>query len=50
MLGSKVATRLPSTGLKRAKMANYMEMGDTSDSYDTCDTLLSVAAGRVGGR
>ena len=32
----KVATRLPSTGLKMAKMATLMENGDT---YDICDTI-----------
>ena len=46
--GSKVATRLPCTGLKMAKMANLMEMGDTSDGCDRVDTLLS-GAGRRGG-
>jgi hypothetical protein len=42
---SKMATRVPSTGLKMAKMANHMEMGDTSDTLDGIDTLLSVPAG-----
>jgi hypothetical protein len=42
-VGSKVATRLPSTGLKMAKMANLMQMGDTCDRHDTLDTLLSGA-------
>ena len=37
-VGSKMATRLPSTGVKMAKMATYMEMGDTSDSNDRVDT------------
>jgi hypothetical protein len=37
--GSKVATRVPSTGVKRAKGANLMVMGDTCDSNDTLDTL-----------
>jgi hypothetical protein len=37
-VGSKMATRVPSTGLKMAKMANLMEMGDTSDTLDTLDS------------
>jgi hypothetical protein len=39
-VGSKVATRLPSTGVKAAKMANHMEIGDTSDTLDSIDILL----------
>jgi hypothetical protein len=46
--GSKMATRLPSTGLKMAKMANHMEMGDTCDTLDRIDDLASDA-GRRGG-
>jgi len=42
-VGSKVATCLPSTGLKMAKMATYMEMGDTCDTLDGIDTWLSGA-------
>jgi hypothetical protein len=38
----KGATCLPSTGVKRAKGANLMEMGDTSDTDDTLDTLRVV--------
>ena len=48
-MGSKVATRLPSTGVKVAKMANHMEVGDTFDKYDTRDTLLNGAVWRGGG-
>jgi hypothetical protein len=40
---SKMATRLPSTGLKMAKMANLMVMSDTFDRYDTMDSVLSSA-------
>jgi hypothetical protein len=47
-VGSKVATRLPSTGLKMAKMANLMQMGDTCDTLDSIDTFRS-RAGRRGG-
>ena len=36
----KMATRLPSTGVKAAKMANHMEIGDTSDTLDSIDILL----------
>jgi hypothetical protein len=36
---SKMATRLPSTGLKMAKMANLMVMGDTSDTLDRSVTF-----------
>jgi hypothetical protein len=43
---SKMATRLPSTGLKMAKTANYTEMGDTSDTLDRIDTLVSGAGWR----
>jgi hypothetical protein len=43
-----MATRLPSTGLKMAKMANHMEMGDTCDTLDRIDDLASDA-GRRGG-
>ena len=46
---SKMATRLPSTGLKMAKMANHTENGDTCDR---CDTFGAVAGWpwRLGGR
>jgi hypothetical protein len=42
-VGSKVATRVPSTGLKMAKMANLMEMGDTSDTLDRSVTLADAS-------
>ena len=41
-MGSKMATRLPSTGLKMPKMATLMENGDTCDRCDTLDTLGAV--------
>jgi hypothetical protein len=43
----KVATRVPSTGLKMAKLANLREMGDTLDTLDTLDT--QAGGGRVPG-
>ena len=48
-VGSKVATRVPSTGLKMAKRANLMQTGDTCDTNDTLDTLLSGAGWRGDG-
>ena len=48
-VGSKVATRLPSTRLKMTKMATRMQNGDTSDRCDTYDRFGAGAAGRAGG-
>ena len=41
-----MATRLPRSGLKMAKMANLMVMGDSCDRRDTLDTWLSGAGWR----
>ena len=48
--GSKVATRLPSTGLKMAKMANRMETGDTCDTLYRNDGLPRDAGRPCGWR
>jgi hypothetical protein len=42
----KVIMRLPSTGGKVIKMLTYMEMGDTSDGYDTIDTFGAGSSSR----
>jgi hypothetical protein len=48
MLEGKVIMRLPSTGGKVIKMLTYMEMGDTCDGYDTCDSLRRMGAAAGG--
>ena len=38
-VGSKVARRLPSTGVKAANMATLQDNADTCDTLDICDTF-----------
>jgi hypothetical protein len=47
--GGKVATRLPSTGVKAAKGANHMENGAAFAAFANLLVMLGSGAGGAGG-